>query len=903
MRDWASHVRQRLSTLHLSPTREREIIDEIAQHLEDRWREAISGGASPEDATRQALEEFDDQNTLAACMEPLRQARPPNAITPGASSGNWLHDIQLDLRYAGRRLRQRPTLAAAAVLTLALGVGANAAIFAIVHTVLLKPLPYPGSRELLAVHTRYLPSTGYDFAFSPLSGPEFADIRGRVTAFSGIAAYAFSSRNLTGDAEQPERVLTLAVTAEFFDVIGVVPAQGRPFAAAEAQTGAACVAVLSHEASATAGSGVGSTIRLDDSPCEVIGVMPRGFMFRDDRVRVWTPLAVRTEETLVNRQSHGLMAVARLREHSGAQQIEAQLASLRQYWSEKLPDHYAQGHFAVTRPLQEDLVGDQRTALLLLGGAVLMVLLIACVNVAALLVATTEGRRREFALRQALGAGRLRLMRQLLAEGVLLAIIGGAVGLALSHGILAALLSIYPERLPLSASVSVDSVAVLYTAVVVLGMGLFVGAAPALSASATRMHDTLRGDSRTATASPRAVHARSALVACQLAMSVVLLSGAALLIRSYERLQRIDLGVDANGLLTFSVFVPPARQPEAAGARRTLSEIERRLASTPGVEAAGAISNLPLASAGPPDDFVIDGRPAPPPGAPRWNARFLMVTPAAFRALGIPLRRGRLLESADAAGRPLVGVINETAARLYWPGDDPIGRTIRYFPVETSPSIRIVGVVGDVHSLGPDEPAPPAVFVPFEQAPRPAYEGRMMTFVVRPASGEPAAIVPSVRAGVSAVDRGLPLANVRPMSEVVAAAVGQPRFTTVVISFFAGVAFLLAAIGLYGTLSYGVEQRTREIGVRIALGASRRDILRLVVGRGVVLALLGVGAGVPASLALTRLLAGTLPGISATDPLTYVLVITLLAATALLASYLPARRAIRVDPLVALRAE
>jgi predicted permease len=383
---------------------------------------------------------------------------------------------------------------------------------------------------------------------------------------------------------------------------------------------------------------------------------------------------------------------------------------------------------------------------------------------------------------------------------------------------------------------------------------------------------------------------------------VILLVGALLLIRSYQQLQQVDLGIEPDHVLTFSVSIPPGRQRDPAAARRTLAAIEDRLMSTPGVEIAGAVSNLPLASAGPPDSFVIEGRPQPSPGAPAWSARYLMATPRMFRALGIPLRRGRLLAEGDIPGRPLVAVINETAARLYWSGDDSIGGTIRYYPQETSPPIQIVGIVGDVRSIGASEPAPPAVYVPLGQAPRPSYEGRTMTYLVR-VPGNPAAVAASARAAVASIDAGLPLANVRPMSDVVSAAAGQPRFTTLVMSFFAGVAFFLGALGLYGILAYSVEQRIREIGVRVALGADKREILRLIIGNGMGLALVGVIVGVPAALALTRLMGGLLSGVTSTDPMTYVAVVAMLATSALIASYLPARRATRVDPLVALRTD
>jgi predicted permease len=896
--DWKPHIRSRLTSLHLSPTREAEIVEELSQHLEDRWRELVSGGASEDEATTLALASFREGNLLARHLAPLRQAHAPVPVTPGAPAGRLLEDLWQDLRYASRALRKRPTFALAAIATLALGIGSNAAIFSVVNAVLLRPLPFENSDQLLAVYTRYLPATGYDFPYFALSGAEFADVARSVDAFAGLAAYDFRQRNVVRHGREAEYVVTMPVTPGFFDVLGVKPIQGRIFTQSEAQGTEGCVALIGEDWSSEAGGAVGSTIRLDDRPCEVIGVVPRTFSFGGDRVKVWTSLRIDTAEEF--RQSHALLVIARLRDGIAAEQAQAQLEGLRAHWSEAHPSHYAKGHFAVIRPLQDDLVGDQRDALIVLAGAVLFVLLLVCVNVAALLVSNSEARRRELAVRHALGANRKRLVRQVVVEALLLAAIGGVFGVILARGMLAGLLALYPQRLPVADAVAIDNVALLYTFSLVIMSGFLVGIVPALRGTGVRLQDALSGDSRTVTSSRAAIAMRSALVVGQLAVSVVLLAGALLLVRSYEQLQRVDLGIEPERVLTFSLSIPPARQDDAAAARRMLAAIEESLMSAPGVEVAGAISNLPLASGGPPDDFVIDGRAAPLPGAPAWNARYLMATPRLFQALGIRLKSGRLLDRSDEAGQPLVAVINETAARLYWPGDDPIGRSIRYYPVETSQPIRIVGVAADVRSLGASTAAPPTIYVPFAQAPRKAYDGRAMTFVVRSA-GDPSAIVPTVRTAVTDTAPGLPLANVRPMTEVVATTTGQSRFTTLVMSFFAGVAFLLAALGLYGMLALLVEQRFREIGVRVALGAGRREIFRLVMGSGMRLALIGVLVGVPAALGLTRLMSGVLSGLASTDPITYASVAVLLGTAAFLASYLPARRAMRIDPLVALR--
>lgn len=902
MPDWKDHVRPRLSGLRLSPTREAEIVEELSQHLEDRYRELIAGGMSPDEATRLALADFREGNVLADYIAPLRQAHPPTEITPGTPGSRLLSDLWLDLRYAARTLRKRPGFTVAAVLTLAIGIGANVAIFTVINSILLRPLPFPHSEQLVALYTRYLPASGFDFPYFSISGPEFADVRARVNGFAGVAAYSFHAANLTRGNEEPERVLTMGVTPDFFDVLGVRPIRGRTFTEEEAQRGKACVAVISHDAVNDAANAIGSTIRVDDDPCEVIGVMPEVSAFRQDEVKVWWALSINTEDTWNNRLSHGLQAIARMRDGVSAEQIDAQLKSLHAYWSQEYPDHYAAGHFVISRSLQEDIVGDQREALVLLGGAVLFVLLIVCVNLAALLITKGEARRREFAVRHALGANRRRLIRQMIVEAMLLAGIGGVVGVMLANAFLAGLLSLYPQRLPVAQVITIDYAALLYLGGLVIVAGFLVGFVPALHATGVRMQSILTTVSRTTTSSRSIVAARSVLVISQIALSVILLVGAILLIRSYQQLQQVNLGVDPEHVLTFSVSIPTGRERDPAAARRKLVAIEDQLAATPGVEVAGATSGLPLQWSGGSDAFVIEGRPEPPPGAPAWQARYLIATPRMFRALGIPLKRGRLFEEGDIVGRPLVAVINETAARLYWSGDDPIGKTIRYYPLERSASIQIVGIVGDVRSMGANESAPPAVYGSLAQTPRPVYEGRTMTFIVR-TSGNPTAVAGAARAAVASIDNGLPLADVRPMSEIVSEASGQPRFTTLVMSFFAGIAVFLAALGLYGILAYSVEQRVREIGVRVALGANKREIFRLIIGNGLRLALLGIAVGVPSALALTRLMRGMLSGVSSSDPLTYIAVVGMLVISALLASYLPARRATHVDPIIALRAE
>jgi predicted permease len=904
MPDWTQHIRPRLASLRLSSSRENEIIEELSQHLDDRWRELVADGASEDEATRLTLAGFRDRDLLARHLAPLRQASTPESIAPGAPPRHLLADLWQDLRYAARTLRKRPTFALTAILTLALGIGSNAAIFTIVNAVLLRPLPLPHSEQLQALYTRYP-----DAAYFDVSGPELADIRGRVDAYSGVAGYGIFDRTLSRDNGKAERVSVMAVTFGFFDVLGVGPVRGRTFTEEEARSGA-CVAVLSEDVSWAAAS-IGTTIRLDNVPCEVIGVMPKvlasvsaglnpqGGGVRADRITMWTPLSI-ADDLLNNRGAHLMTGVARLRPGASRALADAQMQVLREYWSATYPTHYTQAHFAVSRPLHEDIVGDQRDAWVLLGGAVTFVLLIVCVNIAGLLVSNGEARRREFAVRHALGANRRRLIRQLVGEAILLAVAGGLAGVVIAKGLLAGLVSLYPQRLPVSQALAIDGAGMLYTCALVLLVGMAIGFVPALQATGTQLQDSLRTDSRTASPTRRAVFARSVLVVAQLAVSVMLLVGALLLIRAYERLQQVDLGLQSDRVLTFEIVIPRAHQEDAA-AKRTLETIGDRLAALPGVESVGGTWALPLASTGSNWGFSIEGRPALQ-GESQANASSLIVMPGVFEALRIPLKRGRLLDERDIAERPFVAVINETAARLYWAGDDPIGSAFR-FGFRPRDVIHIVGVVGDVRSLGPGEPAPPTVYLPLAQSPAlPAYMGRFMTFVVR-TSGDPMDLATSARTTVASVDPGLPPVRLRPMAVVVSAASGQPRFTTLVMSAFAGAALLLAVLGLYGILAYGVEQRTREIGVRVALGAGRGEVLRLVIGHGMKLTLIGAVVGVPAASTVAQLIGGMPPGITNADPVIYVAVVLLLAASAFMASYVPARRATQVDPLVALRSD
>lgn len=810
-----------------------------------------------------------------------------------------------DTRIGFRRLRQTPVFTAAVVLTIALGIGLNTAMFSIVKGVILDPLPYREPDDLVSVYTRYPPSIGQDFSYFELSGPELLDLREHVRSLS-VSAYQWSEWNTTLDGSDAERVQGASATANLFTVLGVPAALGRTFATGDDAPGAPCVTVLSdgfwRDRFGGATDIVGRDLRLDGRPCTIVGVMPPGFVFPIQQVRLWTSLALHPTHPNWGRNNHDFLAVARLAQGRTIAQAEAELRLLWRRWSSEYPDDYAKGHFVILRDLKEDLVGDLQTALLVLLGAVAFVLLIVCANLAGLVLSRAEGRRREGAIRSALGAGRARLLQQLLTEHLLLAVTGGALGLLVARWLLPLLLALYADDLPRGGRFVLDGGVLAFTSLAVVLAGVTFAFVPALRATRVDIQDALRADGRSTTTRRSSVRAQSVLVVVEVALSVVLVTGAILLLRSYAGLRQLDAGFDPQDVLTFQIFTPSTAYASREHVQQFHATLRERLAALPGVATAGAMSDLPLQSAGGSDNFVIEGAPPTGPGEPGRNARFSMVTPGAFEALRIPLRRGRLITERDGTGQPLVAVINDIAARTYWPSGDPIGRRIGYGGPDGQTWITVVGIVGDVRSMGLDRPAPPAIYVPLAQSPRPDYEGRAMTFVVRSQTNA-TALAASVRSTVMSLDASLPVDQLLPMMAVVDRAASQPRFAAYLMGFFALSALLLGAIGIYGVLAYAVERRRTEIGVRIALGADRGRVFRLVVSRGLMLAAVGGVCGLAMALAVARMLSTLLYGVSATDPSTLAAVPLLLVAVAFVAGAIPALRAARVDPVRALRGE
>ncbi|MBF5043479.1 ABC transporter permease [Aggregicoccus sp. 17bor-14] len=791
-----------------------------------------------------------------------------------------------DLRFALRTLLRRPGFTLAVVLTLALGIGANSAIFATVEAVLLRPLPLREPERVVQVWGTH-PDVGEEAA----SLPDFRDWRDGQSAVR-LAALANSALNLTGLGE-PQRVPTGGASADFFEVMGAAPALGRGFTAQEARTGQGQVVVLSHgfwkRQLGGSPSALGRTLTLDGRPYTVVGVAPEGLEAVFPRLQLWVPLPDDSSEA---RRADFLRVYGRLAPGASVESAQAQLRAVAARLTQEHPDTNARWSVAV-RGLHAEFTRPARPALLLFSGAVALVLLIACANVANLLLAQGAARERELAVRTALGASRGRLVRQLLTESLLLSCLGGALGLLFAVWGADALVQLRPRALQGLAG-GVDAVSVLFTLGLSLLTGVLFGLVPALRlARAPQGTGLLRQASGGAGGGRRL---RGALVLAEVALALMLLVGAGLLVRSFGRLQQVDPGFEPAGVLSGVLSLPEARYAKDADEAALYGRLLERVNALPGVERAALASNLPLSGGGNYLNMGIEGRDSAGDGP--QDAETASVSARYFEALHIPLREGRTFAASDVAGAPDVAVVNEALVRRFFGGKSPLGARVtldgkRYF--------RIVGVVGDVRSESLGEQAYRQLYVPLAQVPAP----RVM-LAVRAAGGTDAAALalsPGVRRELAALDAQLPLAEVQPLSESLGRELSAPRVNVRVLGLFAAVALLLAALGIYGVMAYAVAQRTREIGIRMALGADAADVLRLVVRQGMAPALLGVGAGLAGALATSRLLSGLLYGVAATDLATFALVPLGLLAVALLAAWLPARRATHVDPTEALRAE
>ncbi len=925
MRDWRRHVRDRLPPLRLPPEREAEIVDELALQLEQDCADAVAGGASERDAAERALARFPAWEALAAEIEaaelepprhpsrhpslhpPLHPSRNPprrpprRSPRPPAAAGRArpLAGIVGDLRHACRLLRHGPAFAAVAIATLAFGIGVNTAIFTVVDAVVVRALPFPAADRLMAVETRM---TGQPESEPWTSAADFFDLRQRARSFASLAAISPVWNLVLTTRAAAQRLECLFVSADFFRTLGIRPALGRGFLASEDDPARPQrVVILGHafwrQRYGARRDVLGKTLDLDGEPHAIVGVLPAGFRYPGQpllgtttEIDLWLPLAANQLTPIPQRSLRFLKVIGRRRPDAPAAQARRELRALGDRLAEEHPD--SDRGFAVdAQPLAAQVKGHFRSSLLLLLGAVGFVLLMACANVANLVLARNAARRRELTVRAALGAPGARLLRQLLAEGLVLAALGGALGLALAHLCLRALLAAAPAGLIPDRRIALDPRSLLFTAAVTLGCAVAAGVLPGWRLLRLELAASLRDSARALTAGHHRL--RGVLVAFEVAVALTLLVGAGLLVRSFARLLDVDPGFTPGRLVRLSTQTPPAAR--TAEQRTAVYEaIAERLRAVPGVVSVGAVSRLPLMGSNLGSWLLVEGRAAPPGERPEVEYR--VATPSYFATMGIALRAGRLFDARDASLRAPVALINQRAARTFWPGTDPVGKRIKLgADTDRKPWIAIAGVVADVRHFGLDAEPRPEVYLPFAHSPLFAP-----ILVVRTAA-DPAPLVGALGAAVRAAVPGLPVYDVSPMRELVAASTAQRRFLMGLLAAFAAAALLLAALGVYGIAAQAVVQRTREIGLRMALGASPAAALRLVLADGLRAILPGLAAGAAAAAGLTRAMRGALFAVSPLDPLSFAAAALVLGACALLACYAPARRATRVDPLVALR--
>lgn len=880
---------------------EREVEEEIHLHLRLRAAQLEEEGMGTEEARAEALRRFGSLEDARRTLRRAARRREERVHLRG-----WVDVLRQDVRFGWRQLARNPTFAAISVLTLALGIGATVATFTVVNGVLLRPLPYPDPERLTLLWT-----TAPDAPDGlPSSAATFLAVRDRARAFTGMAAIRAWSRPLS-DGETSETVDGARVSPALFPVLGVRPLLGRTFLPEEEREGAERVMVLSHALWQRRYGGdpgvLGRRVTLGEERYTVVGVMPAGFSFPRGaelpaafqfpaRSEFWVP--IRFSEQEVQSGAENLVVVGRLREGVNLRAAQAGLAGAARGMAGEFPGFGDRFSFRAA-PMAAQAVQAVRSRLWLLFGVAGFVLLIACANVAGLLVARSLARQREMAIRGAIGASGGRLARQLVTESLLLSLAGATLGVLATLTIVRLAVRFLPADLPRLDDIAVDARVLGLAVLLTLGAAMALGCIAAAYLVRVRITDALQGGVK-ATAGVRQHHLRNALVTTQVALSLVLLIGAGLLGMSYDRLERTSPGFDPEGVLSAGLSVANGQgfdvQQDGRRWVARLSGFVERAASLPGVRAVGGVSALPLTGMVEYNGFEIEGRPEPGEGEEGPSATYAVVAGDYFGAMEIPLRQGRVFTPADREDAPLVVVINEAMARRYWPGESPIGKRVRLGAFQRVPR-EIVGVVGDVRQTTLEEEAPPAVYLPLEQAPYP-----FLSIVVRTV-GPPASLAGALRRELRAVDPALALADIRSLPEVLASALAQRRFSVALVGAGALTALVLAIIGLYGGIAFAVGQRTREMGVRMALGARPADAVLLIFRDGVKIIALGLGVGTAAALLVTRLLRSQFVGVTSTEPAVYLGVLALVLVVGLIACYIPARRTSRVDPLEALRVD
>ena len=860
----------------------RDIEEELRFHVEMETRANVEKGMTPGEARLAALRSFGNVGSIRDAAYEVR-------------GGGMMEGILRDARYGARSLAKNPGFTAVAVLTLALGIGANTAIFGVIDAVLLRPLPYPEAERLVKLYGRA--ETGENV---PVAPADFLEQFRRANSFERLAAYRELSFNLTVQ-ERPERVSGTVVTPDFFSVLGVNAQVGRAITAGQDEPGGPRVVVLSHALwqrwYGRDRGVIGKTVNLDGEPRTVVGVMPEGFQFpagselwASSRFAVPEHPLKPTNDPSNRRDTHYFDVIGRLKAGVTQGQAKAEADAIVGRLKQEYGDEEEDVGAAVV-PLHEDVVGETRPALMLLIGAVAILLLIACANVANILLARGATRQKEITLRMALGASRVRLVRQLLTESLLLAVAGGGLGVLLALWGLAPLKALIPPDMSDGTALRLDGRVLVFTAVISLGSALVFGLFPALSLADQDLNSVLKEGGRGSASGARSNRARRLLVVSEIALAAVLLTGAGLLTRSFYRLSDVPVGFNPQNVLSAQLTLPQARYPDKNDRALFVRQVTERLSGSPGVSSAAVISRLPLDPGGSTRSVEVQGRTPPPSGD--VNPDYLVVSPAYFRSLGIPLLEGRDFTERDDPNAPRVVIVNEATARHFWPGQDPLGRMIK---VDEDWS-QVVGVVGDVRQHSLAQQPPPSVYVPYAQDPWP-----FMSFVVRTKS-DPVGAAPALETAIHSADKDVPLYKVRAVSDVVAQSLSARRWRMLLLSLFALTALTLSCLGIYGVTAYSVTQRTHEIGIRMTLGAQKRDVLRLVIAQGVKLALAGVGVGLLAALAVMRLATSLLYGVDVADPLTLAGVFVILVGVTLMACLVPALRATKVDPMAALRYE
>jgi putative ABC transport system permease protein len=819
-----------------------------------------------------------------------------------------LNTLMMDLRHAVRMLVKSPGFTLAAVLCLTLGIGATTAIFSVVNAVLLRPLGYRNPEQLVRVYTEFpaFPNGGLRrFWTSP---PEFLDLRRDTQSWKSLDAWANAGANIAG-VSQPARVTASFVSGGLMQSLGVLPKMGRTLAPADDDPAAPLTADISYGLWKSAFGGdpliVGKQTYLSGKKCTIVGVMPRGFEFPPGEIdppQVWSPLQIDAAKP-GSRGSHYLYLLGRLKPGVTPPQAQSELVAYERSVGEQhksANEHYfnVQNHTLVSFPLQTEVVGNARQALLMLLAAVCFVLLIACVNVANLLLARAEARRREIAIRSALGAGTGRLARQFVTEGLVLSACGAVLGLGLAFGGLRMIQLTNAGSLPRASEIGIDLRVLLFTVLATVLTGVLFGLAPIFSVVVKNLQDSLKDTIGSATSNVGAQSFRRILVAGELAMALVLLIGCGLMVRGFWKLQQVSTGLNPTNVVTMQISLPGSTYPKPEQSDQFWKRLDEKIAQIPGVQSGGIAYGLPPMRPPNMNDTHIEGFVQRQGGPIESVDYYNMVTKDFFKTLGVRLTDGRVFDERDVQGSPDVVIVNQTMARTFWGNENPIGHRLQ--PGMSGPWCTIIGVVEDVKNAGLDKPTGTEIFLPLGQK---QAEGVSSASVFLRAQGDSSSLANTVRSEVRSLDPSVPVARVQTMEQVLATAQSRPRFLTLLLTLFSAVALMIATVGIYGVISFSVAQRSKEFGLRMALGAQHKDVIGLVMKQGALLTLLGVAVGVCAAFALTRLMASLLFGVGPTDTLTFISVPLLLAVVALCASFIPAQRASKVSPMEALRHE